>query len=913
MVAVLLYSAFLITGFKGNLVTAQKRLITDLKPWLHASRWLSLVLPFGSLVLLLLLVLVVMFSLNNRASQDAFERQTEVEVLEVAGLLADQLDQDLLALQGLGKLLASQAERTFTQPPVEDDSFLDEMEKSSQGVLYSTDQQSAAIFFSALQERSLNKDREQLLRLHSLAPLLKDIQASHELIVQAYITTPTSEILVYPWLDASEQFADQLDVRDFSFHYLADPLHNPRQEPVWVGTYYDPAGQGWVLSLSLPVLVEGELVAVVGLDLTLDRLVNRMVELSPPWKSYTLLMAANGHLLAFPPEGEAHWGIDLRSPRSSSSEQNLNLLLRADLRSQLEPLRQDASGLIPLNLASDELFLSWSTLQANDWKLLLVTPKEAVFSARQQLLKDYQLMAWLGIACLVFSASCFVLFSNRRDERLLSYLQQQPDEEALQSEPKPSPEPAKENPLQLIPGPLLIAQFDAEERLVFCNQAFEAFAKQSGPQLRGQLLAPFLNMKKLPDGQWTDELEIQADRQKNKSWWLSVARQGDQSGYICLLDLSPYRMTQQQLESERERAHQAAKMKAEFSQVVMREANELLAALQEATRQVPSPEKAQACREKITAVQHLLDDLRDMSDEAELLDEQAAEQQLIDLQAWVNEGRAPIDAELKQQQRQLSLKMADNLPIEVLGDRRRMTRLLRHLLRQTLMLAPQGDLVLQLSWLPETRCLLVVLQDQGGGLPVEERIQRFQASTPLGSNYEPASGALGMGPLLTRQLVQELKGSLDVQPTSLGGLEVRLEFPVTPITEEQPQIRILVVDDGPVNSMLASSVLEKSGYQVDIANSGRRALELGRQQEYALVLMDIFMPDMDGLETTRHWRKLPGINARIPLIALTANALESDRNYFIAQGMDDYLAKPYRPKELRTLVEFWLSKREVEE
>jgi CheY-like chemotaxis protein len=166
-----------------------------------------------------------------------------------------------------------------------------------------------------------------------------------------------------------------------------------------------------------------------------------------------------------------------------------------------------------------------------------------------------------------------------------------------------------------------------------------------------------------------------------------------------------------------------------------------------------------------------------------------------------------------------------------------------------------------------------------------------------------------MGPLLTRQLVQELKGNLEASSRPEGGLQLRLELPVTAVIEQQPLARILVVDDGPVNSMLASSVLEKSGYEVEVANSGKRALELGLKQDYSLVLMDIFMPEMDGLEATRRWRQLPGKNAGIPLIALTANALESDRDYFIAEGMDDYLAKPYRPAELRSRVEYWLNKK----
>lgn len=887
---------------------AQSTASTDLKSWLNSSLRLGLVLPLGLLVLVLFLVLVVLVNLSNRASQDSFERQAEVEVLEMASLLAGQLEQELMAVKNLGELLTNQARQHFSQPLNNQNDPLEDIRESSQGVLYSEDRNTAALFFSARQERSLEKDHDQLQRLRGLAPLLKDIHASHKLISQVYINTPTTETLIYPWLDAPEQLPPDLDVREFPFYYLADTTHNPDHAPVWIDTYFDPAGQGWVLTLSLPVVVEGEVVAIAGLDLTLDALVNRMMDSSPPWKGYTLLMAADGTLLAFPPESEEHWGLTLRRARSSSNEETLNILLRQDLRSQLDPLRQDASGLIPLPLRGEEVLLSWSTLEVNGWKLLLVAPREAVFAARQQLLEDYRLLLWLGAACLFLSSVLFVFLSSRRDQRILARFRQEVRlASPVQADQEASRSPPAEDFLQQIPGPLLIGQFDSQEKLVSCNTTFEQFAKTSRSELKGQLLAPLLGLGSLPAGNGMEELELNDDQDKSKTWWLSVSRHDDLSGFVFLMDLTRYSLTQQQLRSERERARQAAKMKAEFSQAVIREANSLLGELHQATRQMANLEKSETCRNKITGVQRLLDDLRDMSDEGELPDDREAEQQPLNLQSWLAESKAAVDAELAQRQGSLQLQLAEDLPAEIMGDRRRMTRLLRHLLRQTLQLTSEGDLHLQLSWLPDSSSLAVVLSDEGGSLSAEERIKRFQASTPLGSNYEPAAGGLGMGPLLTRQLIQELKGNLAVNSRPDGGLQLCLELPVTAVLEKQPLARILVVDDGPVNSMLASSVLEKSGYQVDVANSGRAALELGQKQDYDLVLMDIFMPEMDGLETTRHWRQLPGTNARIPLIALTANALENDRNYYIAEGMDDYLPKPYRPAELRSRVDYWLN------
>lgn len=120
--------------------------------------------------------------------------------------------------------------------------------------------------------------------------------------------------------------------------------------------------------------------------------------------------------------------------------------------------------------------------------------------------------------------------------------------------------------------------------------------------------------------------------------------------------------------------------------------------------------------------------------------------------------------------------------------------------------------------------------------------------------------------------------------------------------------RVLIVDDGPVNAALAQRVLGAEGLQVDITADGDTALALMQRHDYALVFMDIFMPTLDGVETSRRWRALERERQALPsiLIALTANASEADRERFFAAGMDDYLAKPYRPQALVDRVHRWL-------
>ena len=126
--------------------------------------------------------------------------------------------------------------------------------------------------------------------------------------------------------------------------------------------------------------------------------------------------------------------------------------------------------------------------------------------------------------------------------------------------------------------------------------------------------------------------------------------------------------------------------------------------------------------------------------------------------------------------------------------------------------------------------------------------------------------------------------------------------------ERIKRLHVLVVDDGPVNRMLASQLLEAQGIRVDSVAGGAEALERQRRQAYDLVLMDIFMPGMDGVETARRWRDHEARtygSGRAILVALTANATEHDRQRFLSADMDDYLAKPYGPRNLIELLRRW--------
>ncbi len=117
--------------------------------------------------------------------------------------------------------------------------------------------------------------------------------------------------------------------------------------------------------------------------------------------------------------------------------------------------------------------------------------------------------------------------------------------------------------------------------------------------------------------------------------------------------------------------------------------------------------------------------------------------------------------------------------------------------------------------------------------------------------------------------------------------------------------RVLLAEDNQINAVLATTLLKRAGHHVDVAINGAEALDALRRADYDIVLMDMHMPEMDGLEATQAIRALPGDEARIPIVALTANAMGSEERKCFVAGMDDFLSKPFEPDDLTGMIDKW--------
>jgi CheY-like chemotaxis protein len=214
-----------------------------------------------------------------------------------------------------------------------------------------------------------------------------------------------------------------------------------------------------------------------------------------------------------------------------------------------------------------------------------------------------------------------------------------------------------------------------------------------------------------------------------------------------------------------------------------------------------------------------------------------------------------------------------------------------------------------LDWIRGERFDVVILDQQMpemDGLTLAEEIGRVRADLPLvmltSIDSIDASSAAALAGYLTKpvrpsQLFDALMGLFVVGFAESAERAAVVAEPDEHLAERLP-LRILVVEDNAVNQQLALLLLQKVGYRADVAANGVEALEALQRQRYDVVLMDVEMPEMDGLEATRQIRRMAPVEPRPRVIAVTAKALEGERELCLRAGMDDYLTKPIRLHEL---------------
>ena len=270
---------------------------------------------------------------------------------------------------------------------------------------------------------------------------------------------------------------------------------------------------------------------------------------------------------------------------------------------------------------------------------------------------------------------------------------------------------------------------------------------------------------------------------------------------------------------------------------------------------------------------------------------------------------------------ELQLKIDPEIPAYIVGDAVRLKQVLLNLTGNAIKFTSQGhiDVVVEVARRDtKSATLRFRVRDTGIGIDAPTQRKLFRAFSQGDSSTTRRFGGTGLGLAISQRLVNRMGGEIVVESTPGSGSEFCFELafatgePLTrpaqiPARPAQPKLvgRLLVVEDDRINQRVIEMLLDHLGLQATVVTDGEAAVEVATMERWDAVLMDCQMPGIDGYEATRRIRARLG-GKPLPIIALTANAMASDREACLAAGMDDFVPKPIRQDELRAALVRWL-------
>ena len=379
----------------------------------------SSLIPIFTMGLFLLMLYFGISAFITTKTMNTLLEETKQNMREISYREAQNINQQLKEISTFAKLLRRSHQRFFESP----ENFglpygKPEFAVADNGVFYKTTNNGGSSLYYASTTKMTDKAYQKALKTEAFDPFFQDIVNNNPHIVQVYINTYDNMKRLYPFVkDVAKKFGKTTIMEAFTFYDEADAKNNPTRAPVWIDTYLDSAGRGWLLSCIVPVYNQDFLEGVTGLDVTIEKFVNNILTRNLPWQASAFLVNKEGMILAMPEKVKDYLHLKElithadgdKLTESIKKPEAFNLLKNTDEKivRQIKKLFSDNANMIDFTVNNHAFLLFQEMIDETGWRLLFLVEKEIIF---QPIFELKALSLRIGYVLIVFMILFYIVF-----------------------------------------------------------------------------------------------------------------------------------------------------------------------------------------------------------------------------------------------------------------------------------------------------------------------------------------------------------------------------------------------------------------------------------------------------------------------------------------------------------------------